>query len=58
LYPVSDITGVKDEMSECQARRGEKGIKNFEGKREGKRLNGRPSRRREGNIKGNRKITD
>ena len=45
-------------MSEGVARMGEKGIKNSEGKREGKILNGRPSRRREDNIKVNRKIVE
>ena len=44
-------------MSEGVACMGEKG-KNFEGKREGKRLNWRPSRRREDNIKVNRKIIE
>jgi len=43
LYPVSNIIG-KDEMSESVARMGEKGIKNFEGKHEGNRLNGKPIR--------------
>jgi hypothetical protein len=45
-------------MSEGVAGKVEKGINNFEGKREGKRLNRRPSRRREDNIKVNRKIIE
>jgi len=44
-------------MSEGVVRMGEKG-KNFEGKREGKGLNGRSSRRREDNINVNRKIIE
>jgi hypothetical protein len=45
-------------MSEGVARMGEKGINNFEGKREGKRPNGRSSRRRKDNIKVNRTIIE